>query len=111
MWYNISMKRKEKIMKDRICPAIEGIGGMTDLEAFACFSLEIDEQGTDLWNFRKVKQTVKKTARDHRIDMTPLEADLMIDKVGRAGSLERVSALAEHYQTKEEKSPFLPLTD
>lgn len=98
-------------MKDRICPAIEGIGGMTDLEAFACFSLEIDEQGTDLWNFRKVKQTVKKTARDHRIDMTPLEADLMIDKVGRAGSLERVSALAEHYQTKEEKSPFLPLTD
>ena len=98
-------------MEDKICPAIEGIGGMTDLEAFACFSLEIDEQGTDLWNFRKVKKAVTKSARDHRIDMTPLEADLMIDKVGRAGSLERVAALAEHYQTKEEKSPFLRLTD
>ena len=98
-------------MKDEICPAIEGIGGMTDLEAFACFTLEIDEQGTNLWDFRKVKNVATKSAREHRIDMTPEEADLMIDKVGRAGSLERVAALAEHYQTKEEKSPFLPLTD
>ena len=98
-------------MKDEICPAIEGIGGMTDLEAFACFTLEIDEQGTNLWDFRKVKNVATKSAREHRIDMTPEEADLMIDKVGRAGSLERVAALAEHYQTKEENSPFLPLTD
>tara|TARA_B110000902_G_C13922101_1_gene442523 strand:+ start:202 stop:519 length:318 start_codon:yes stop_codon:yes gene_type:complete len=105
------MKQKEKIMKNEICPAIEGIGGMTDLEVFACFSLEIDGQGTDLWSFRKIKQTVKKTAREHRIDMTPLEADTMIEKIGLAGSLERVAALAEHYQTKEENSPFLPLTD
>ena len=36
---------------------------------------------------------------------------LMIDKVGRAGSLERVEALAKHYQNTEEKSPFFLLTD
>jgi|TARA_R110002110_G_scaffold285273_1_gene499527 hypothetical protein len=96
--------------KNTICPPIAGIGGMTDLEVFACFNIEVDETGNDLWEFRVIPKK-RKSAREHRIDMTPEEADLMIDKVGRAGSLERVAALVEHYQTKEEKSPFLPLTD
>ena len=97
-------------MKNEICPAIEGIGGMTDLEAFACFTVEINEQGSDLWEFRKVPQK-RSAARELAMDMVPAEADLMIDKVGRAGSLERVEALVKHYQNTEEKSPFSPLTD
>ena len=97
-------------MKNEICPAIEGIGGMTDLEAFACFNVEIDERGSDLWEFRKVPKK-RSAARELAMDMVPAEADLMIDKVGRAGSLERVEALVKHYQNTEEKSPFSPLTD
>ena len=68
-----------------ICPPINGIGGLTDMEVFGCFNIEIDEQGNDLWEFRK-----------------------MINPVGRAGSLERIEALAKHYQTTDEATPFHP---
>ena len=88
-------------MKNEICPAIEGIGGMTDLEAFACFTVDINEQGSDLWEFRKVPQK-RSAARELAMDMVPAEADLMVDKVGRAGSLERVEAVVRQYQNSEE---------
>lgn len=93
-------------MSDKICPAIEGIGGMTDMEAFACFNIEIDEDGHDLWEFRKIQKT--KTARELKADLIAPDREKMINPIGRAGSLERVQALIEHYQSTDEESPFHP---
>jgi len=93
-------------MTDKICPAIEGIGGMTDMEAFDCFNIEIDEDGNDLWEFRKIQKT--KTARELKADLIAPDREKMVNPVGRAGSLERVQALIEHYQTTDEESPFHP---
>ena len=97
-----------------ICPPIAGVGGMTDLEAFGCFNIEIDETGNDLWEFRAIPKK-RKPAREIQQDMTPAEADLMIDKVGRAGDESRIEELCRFYQNqikdKTEKSAFLSLTD
>jgi hypothetical protein len=97
-----------------ICPPIAGVGGMTDLEVFGCFNIEIDENGNDLWEFRVIPKE-RKPARELHQDMVPVEADLMVDKTGRAGDESRIVALARFYQNqikdKTEKSAFLPLTD
>ena len=97
-----------------ICKPVNGIGGIDDLEVFDIFNIEIDEQGHDLWEFRKVKQK-KKSARERRQDSVPTQADLMCDKIGRAGDESRIQALASFYQeqleNKTEKSAFLSLTD
>ena len=55
-------------MSNEICPAIEGIGGMTDMEVFSCFNVEIDGDGNDLWDFRKIQQKTK-TARELKADL------------------------------------------
>lgn len=51
------------------------------------------------------------SARELRQDSIPTEADLMVDKVGRAGDESRIDALADFYQkqleNKTEKSAFL----
>ena len=46
-------------MSNEICPAIEGIGGMTDMEVFSCFNVEIDGDGNDLWDFRRFNKKRK----------------------------------------------------
>ena len=93
--------------KMTICPPINGIGGLTDMEVFACFNIEIDEQGNDLWEFRKIPKK-QKTAREKRADLISPDRERMIKPVGRAGSLERIEALAKHYQTTDEVTPFHP---
>jgi len=97
-----------------ICKPVCGIGGVDDLELFDIFNVEIDEQGSDLWEFRKIPQE-KKSAREQRQDSIPTQADLMRDKVGRAGDKSRIEALAIFYQeqlkNKTEQSAFLSLTD
>ena len=94
-------------MIDKICPAIEGIGGMTDIEVFACFNVEIDEDGNDLWEYRKKPKKVL-SARELKAELIAPDRDKMINPVGKAGSLERLDALIKHYQTTEEQSPFDP---
>ena len=94
-------------MSSKICPAIEGIGGMTDMEVFSCFNIEIDEDGNELLEFRKI-QKKQKTARELKADLIAPDREKMINPVGRAGSLERVEALIEHYQSTNEESPFAP---
>ena len=92
-------------MSNEICPAIEGIGGMTDMEVFSCFNVEIDGDGNNLWDFHKIKQKTK-TARELKADLIAPDREKMINPVGRAGSLERVEALIKHYQSTDEESPF-----
>ena len=100
--------------ENQICPPVEGIGGMSDVEAFACFNVEIDENGSDLWEFRVIPKE-RKGARELRQDMIPTKADLMQNKVGRAGDESRIVALTEFYQKQLEKnseqSAFFQLTD
>ena len=38
-----------------IAPLVNGVRHLSDIEAFQCFNVEIDEQGHDLWGYR-VKQ-------------------------------------------------------
>ena len=97
-----------------ICPPVCGVGGIDDLELFEMWNIEIDENGNDLWEFRKIKQA-RKSAREVRQDSIPTEADLMCEKVGRAGDESRIEALTEFYQVqlenKTEESAFSSLTD
>ena len=60
---------------------------------------------------KDISQTGQLSARELRQDSIPAEADLMTDKVGRAGDESRIDALADFYQeqleNKTEKSAFL----
>ena len=97
-----------------ICPPIAGVGGMTDLEVFGCFNIEVDGTGNDLWEFRVIPKK-RKPAREIQQDMIPAEADLMVNKVGRAGDESRIEELCRFYEkqieNKTEKSAFSQLTD
>lgn len=59
----------------------------------------------------EAKKGISLSARELRQDSIPSEADLMTDKIGRAGDESRIDALADFYQeqleNKTEKSAFL----
>ena len=80
-----------------ICPEVNGVRHLSDLECFECFNVEIDEQGHDLWGYR-VKQDRKIGKRE-----VPKNANLP----PMPGSDERVEWLRSYYENQgDEVSPF-----
>jgi len=82
-----------------ICPEVNGVRHLSDIEVFQCFNVEIDEQGHDLWGYRKIAD---KTIGKREV---PKRDNLPHDP----GSDERIEWLAKYYAEQvggEEKSPF-----
>ena len=82
-----------------IAPLVNGVRHLSDIEVFQCFNVEIDEQGHDLWGYRKIAD---KTIGKREV---PKHDNLPHDP----GSDERIEWLAKYYAEQvggEEKSPF-----
>ena len=94
------VKRKEFDMKKEthtIAPLVNGVRHLSDIEAFQCFNVEIDEQGHDLWGYRvKQDRTIGKRSVVKQ-DSLPHEP----------GSDERIEWLRNYYENQnDEVSPF-----
>jgi|TARA_R110000744_G_scaffold143842_1_gene255798 hypothetical protein len=80
-----------------ICPEINGVRHLSDLEVFQCFNVEVGKQGHDLWGYR-VKQDRKIGERD-----VPKHDNLPHSP----GTTERVEWLRSYYENQTgEESPF-----
>ena len=80
-----------------IAPLVNGVRHLSDIEAFQCFNVEIDEQGHDLWGYRvKQDRTIGKRSVVKQ-DSLPHET----------GSDERIEWLLNYYENQNaEVSPF-----
>ena len=80
-----------------ICPEINGVRHLSDLEVFQCFKVEVGEQGHDLWGYRiKQDRTIgeREVPKHDNLPHSP-------------GSVERIEWLRGYYENQEgEVSPF-----
>jgi len=80
-----------------IAPLVNGIRHLSDLEAFQCFNVQIDEQGHDLWGYRIKQDRNIGERKVKKHDSLPHDP----------GSEERIEWLRSYYENQEnEVSPF-----
>jgi len=80
-----------------IAPVVNGVRHLSDIEAFQCFNVEIDEQGHDLWGYRKIADKTLGKREVPKRDNLP----------HNPGSAERIEWLAEYYSNQDDEvSPF-----
>ena len=102
-WAEFNQRAKDADNPDThtICPEVNGVRHLSDIECFQCFNIEIDEFGHNLWGFRKIQdKTVGKR-------IVPKHDDLP----GDPGSKERIEFLRGYYENDIEcQSPFVETT-
>jgi len=80
-----------------IAPLVNGVRHLSDIQIFEAFRLPIDEQGHDLWGYRKIADKTIGKREVPKFDNLP----------GNPGSDERIEWLRSHYENDtEENSPF-----